>query len=146
MRRAWLLPIGLALCVASAPVVAEAEPFAVVANAENDARDVDAATLRRLFLKSQVEWPGGLSAKPFGRPANSPAHRALLEHVLQMDQARLTRHWISLKQRTGQRSTLEVESEDQLVLLLRRFPGALGVLPVARAEAEPQLAIVLRLP
>lgn len=137
---------GLVAAFSLGAVPAGAESYAVVTNADNTARDVDAATLRRLYLKEQAEWPGGRAAKPFGRPATSGAHKALLENVLRMDQDRLTRHWISLKQRTGQRSVLEVDSDAKLQALLQRFPGAFGVLPLALAEADPRLHVLLRLP
>ncbi len=136
----------LLVCLLLLPEVSAAESFAVVASAENPARSIDAATLRRLYLKEQSEWPDGTTGKPIARPAGSRAHELFLEHVLRMDQSRLTRHWISLKQRTGQRRALQVDSDEKLILLLRRFPGAFGVLPTSAVEDDPSLTILLRIP
>lgn len=139
----WL---GLTSVLLLQSLGASAQGFAVVASADRADERVTAAIVRRLYLKEQADWPSGIPGKPLGRPSESPAQREFLRHVLRMDQPRLTRHWIALKQRTGQRRVIQVDSDRKLVLMLRRFPEAFGVLPLSVAESDPSLVVLLKLP
>ena len=144
----WLLrltAIAMLTFSVALPAVAESSEYAVVSSAENRASEVDASLVRLLYLKELSEWPTGTSARPIGRAEGSPEDRLLLESVLEMDAARLAQHWISLKQRTGQRKVRRVESSEKVVLLLKHYPGAFAVLPIAIAEADPGLVVLLRL-
>ncbi|MCG8588163.1 MAG: hypothetical protein MJE66_02650 [Proteobacteria bacterium] len=138
---ALLLAVG-----GGAPGALAQETYAVVSSTGNANRaKVTPKLLRMLYLKELREWPDGTLARPIARPEDSEAHRLFRDQVLRMDEMRLARHWIGLKQRTGQRSLSPVAQDRTLIGLLKRYPGAFAVLPVAVAESDPELEILLKL-
>jgi hypothetical protein len=118
--------------------------YAIVVRADQTTGAADAALIRLLYLKILNEWPSGLPAKPIGPPDPSPENKILLDQLLRMDGARLARHWISLKQRTGQRRVRAVGSTAQALLLVKSRPGAFAIVPASAVEVDPDFTILFR--
>ena len=112
--------------------------YAVVVNNANSLSGDDASmmkTVKKIFLKDQTAWPGGVDSKPFDRPADSEAHNSFRDQVLGMSEAELSEHWIKLKQKTGDTPPREVASEAMLIKFVQKYEGAMGVVSSAKATA-----------
>ena len=152
LRDARLL-LGCLLCatvIAAVGVEARAgqAEFVVVAHAGAEIPSDRAAAiglLRDLYLKRRSAWPGGQETRPFARPRRSPEHARLLV-LLGLSEAELRRHWLSLKQRTGQVAPREIESDKILLALVRRYPGSFGVVSAEAAAGSADVEILFPLP
>ncbi len=127
----------------SAVPTADDAELVVVVNPANVLKgdDTARASVRQLYLKQRSEWPvrvGGepLDAKPFGRAAGSVEQRAFLSAVLGMSEVDLVKHWIDLKQRTGQTEPRSLASDRMVLKMVAKYPGGFGV--VDRASADEQ--------
>lgn len=123
--------------------------YAIVTNASNSYR-ADESTLRtvlkQLYLKQRSQWPNSIAAKPFGRPAGSSEHQVWLSHILGLRQSELAKHWLSLKQRNGETAPQEVESDEILLKLVAKYPGAFGVVPRDKASSARGVVVLLTIP
>ena len=88
--------------------------------------------VKRLFLKQQSTWPDGTNAKSFDRRKASAEQQAFNSTVLGMDDAVIARHWLSLKQTTGETPPRTVGSTNMLAKFVAKYDGAFGVV----AESE----------
>jgi len=110
---------------------ANADEFYVVVNSANNFSGTDTETktlVRRLFLKSIKKWPGGEKAVPFSRKDTNPAQAALLTEILSMSNAEYGQYWARQKQTTGDTPPHAVGSKSILLRLIRREPGAVGII------------------
>lgn len=133
-------------CLVTAPVAANAAEFAVVVNAgnqysggESDAKEM----VKQLFLKNRSRWPGNTEAKPLGRRADSPPHKAFLEKVLKMSEAQLAQHWLSLKQKTGQTPPRAIGSDKMLIKMVAKYQGGFSVVSKEAADGAGNKVKVL---
>jgi len=121
--------------------------FAVVINAKNefkgegkDARDA----VRRLFLKDASTWSGTKhKAKAFDRGAKDDAHISFVTDVLEMKESELAKHWIMVKQKSGETRPREVDSDRSLFKMIAKYDGALGFAETSSLEDLPEGTKVL---
>jgi len=109
---------------------AVADDFFVVVNNANNFRGTENEAkilVRRLFLKSIKNWPGGEKAVPLSRKDFDPAQVALLTEILEMSALEHGQHWARQKQTTGDTPPRAVGSKSILLRLIRREPGAIGI-------------------
>jgi len=105
--------------------------------------------IRQLYLKERTEWNGSIGAKPFNRSDGSDEEKAMREHLLGMSDAELAKHWISLKQKTGQTPPREVSSDTMVLKMVQKYDGAFGVLALDKAQAaadEGEVVILYTFP
>lgn len=127
------LLVGASLNSASA-----ADYYVVVNSANNFSGSEDEAKtlVRRLFLKSTKNWPGGETAVPFSRKDTNPAQVALLTEILSMSDAEHGQHWARKKQTTGDTPPRAVGSKSILLRLIKREPGAIGIMDGSDPEPD----------
>jgi len=117
-----------------------AEAFVVVANKNNGYEPANNEETRNLikalFLKSRKDWPSGESAKPFAFREGTPEAAAFQKQVLQMSDAELSKHWLTLKQTTGDTPPRELPSASMALKFIDKFEGAFSVMTKADAEAN----------
>ena len=140
--------VSLALVdpIASAGLKASAADYYVVvneANGFNGSEDEARALIRRLYLKTTKNWPGGETAVPFARKGSSDEQMALLQAILDMSDSEHVQHWARLKQTTGDTPPRAVGSNSILLRLIKREPGAIGVID-ASAPAPQGVKVLLR--
>lgn len=137
--------LSLAACVATNLFVASivssaaaADFYIVVNNANNFSGSEEEAKslIRRVFLKSTKNWPGGETAVPFARKDTSEAQNALLGSILSMTDVEHGQHWARQKQTTGDTPPRAVGSKSILLRLIKREPGAIGVMDGSGPEPE----------
>ncbi len=124
------------LTMMSTPALAE--NFAIVVNAENGFSG-DQGTLqtqiKRLYLKEQSAWPGGIESIPFGREEASPEQMAFEQFILGMSSAEIQGHWLKLKQIRGETPPRGIGSARILARQIGKNPGAFGVVLSSEAAA-----------
>lgn len=129
-------------------VSAVAQDYAIVVNAANDysaSEDEMRTTVRRLYLKEQSEWPNGITAEPFAREADDPAHQAFLSNILGMSAADAENHWLRVKQTRGETPPRTVGSGRIIMRLIGRQDGAFGIVSAEDAEgAGSDVRILMR--
>ncbi len=131
---------GAVLVLGSTAGTCAAAEYAVIANAANPDAARGAAireVVKRLFLKEQTNWPGGLPAKPLARPAGTPAADAFAAEVLGMSRTALDNHWLHLKQTKGETPPRAVGSVRILLRLVGKYPGAFSVVSAEQAASLP---------
>lgn len=146
----WLLAIGAALLaivpgnrVHATPQNQKAAPrFVVVVNAKNDIKGDTKKVIddiKKLFLRTQKQWSSRINGKPiegkpFDRDVNSDAHKAMLTGILKISEAKLTSHWMKMKQKNGTTKPRAVKSSSSLIRFIKKYEGAFGIM--TREEAE----------
>ncbi len=135
-----------AILIVSVSTNARAEDFMVVVNADNPFSGDEGAVkaqLKRLFLKDQRDWPGGISAIPFGRDPEDPAQKAFATEILGMSESELDAHWLKLKQTAGETPPKSIGSARILVRQIAKNPGAFGLIAKSEAGDVPEGVKVL---
>ncbi len=120
----------------STPTIAQ--EYAVMVNAQNGFSgddNVKRTQIKRLYLKEQKNWPGGVEAIPFGREEGSAAQQAFIQKVLGMTGTELEAHWLKLKQMSGETPPRGVGSARILARQIGKKPGAFGVVQASEAAA-----------
>lgn len=118
---------------------ASAADYYVVVNESNTfsgTEDEARALIRRLYLKSIKNWPGGQVAVPFARKDAGPVQQATLQALLSMSEAEHGQHWARQKQTTGDTPPRAVGSKSILLRLIKREPGAVGIIDASGPEPE----------
>jgi len=114
--------------------------FVVVTNTNNGYEPEDKEKTRNLikslFLKKRGDWPGGESAKPFAFRDGTPETEAFQKEVLRMSDAELSKHWLTLKQTTGDTPPRKLPSASLAVKFIAKFEGALSVMAKSDAESN----------
>ncbi|MDQ7018011.1 MAG: hypothetical protein Q9M33_02495 [Robiginitomaculum sp.] len=128
---------GLAgLLMSMAAPAAQAQTFAVIVNAENNFtgdENTKRTQIKRLYLKEQTAWPGGVESIPFGREAGSPEQVAFEKSVLAMSNSEIESHWLKLKQIRGETPPRGIGSVRILARQVGKKPGAFGVVLASEA-------------
>jgi len=127
-----------------------AEKFAVIVNSENnyDSSGSGAKTLlSQLFLKQRSSWPNNLKAKPFSYDQYSAEQQEFNKAVLGMNQTQLTQYWISVKQKNGETPPKEIRSLRLMLLVVAKYPGAFGVIPMSQIPDDAEgIKVLFELP
>lgn len=147
-KLAVTIGVSLALIdpIASGGMKASAADYYVVVNEANGfsgSEDEAKALIRRLYLKTTKNWPGGETAVPFARKGASSAQMALLQAILNMSDSEHLQHWARQKQTTGDTPPRAVGSNSILLRLIKREPGAIGVID-ASAPAPDGVKVLLK--
>ncbi|PHS25804.1 MAG: hypothetical protein COA84_07125 [Robiginitomaculum sp.] len=113
-----------------------AQTYAVVVNVENQFsgdEDTKRTQIKRLYLKEQTAWPGGVGAIPFGREAGSPEQAAFEKAVLAMSSGEIEGHWLKLKQIRGETPPRGIGSARILARQIGKNTGGFGVVLASEA-------------
>ncbi len=122
------------------------ESYAVVVNASNN-YSADASVMKnqvkQLFLKQTSSWPNGKKVNAFDRGKGSTETSAFNKNILKMDSAAVARHWLGLKQKTGETPPRNVKSTNMLLKLIAKYEGGLGIVDSETAKKLPEGVKVL---
>lgn len=87
---------------------------------------LDSVYLNQIFAMQTRKWPDGLAIQVFILPSDSNLHRKFVVNRLQIHAHQLDRIWNRmLFTGTGKAPTV-VESEDEMLKVIRTTPGAIG--------------------
>lgn len=119
--------------------VFNATTFAVVVNPANSYSGTPAEVrklVKQLYLKSRRDWPGkgGTQAKALARAKGTDEQAALLSEILKMSATELEKHWIAVKQKTGQTRPNVVKSDTMLIKFVKKYDGALCIVKESVAK------------
>lgn len=125
---------------------AKPDAYAIVVNAENSvsgSRTDLIATIRRLYLKQQKDWPDGSSAIVFARPAGTEEEVAFRKYILGMDESRLESHWLRLKQTQGAPPPRAVGSARILLRQISLRKSAFGIVRMSELGDAAGVKVLL---
>lgn len=108
---------------------AAVDPVTVVVVVNDDVLDdsIDAATVRRIFLRRQRFWADGALAAPVNLPATSPVRETFSLSILGRSPREMAGFWNDLYF-NGVQPPPVVESQRAVLLYVARTPGAIGYL------------------
>ena len=106
---------------------------------ESEMREV----VKRLFLKKQSAWPNGLNAKCFDRAKASSEQNAFNSTILNMESLAIARHWLGLKQATGETPPRNVGSANILTKFVGKYDGGMGIVTESELAGLPENVRVL---
>ncbi|MEO5769556.1 MAG: phosphate ABC transporter substrate-binding protein [Polyangia bacterium] len=108
---------------AAAPVPA----FRVIVNPENPTTNVDRKFVADIFLKKATRW-GQLDSvvRPVDLRPDSPARRAFDEEVLRRSVSAVRNYWQQMVFTGRDVPPPELNSEEEMVAYVLRYPGAIG--------------------
>lgn len=106
---------------------------------ESDMREL----VKRLFLKRQSAWPNGATAKCFDRSRTSNEQTTFNQTILEMSDAVIARHWLRLKQTTGETPPRNVGSTNVLSKFVSKYDGGMGVVAENELATLPETVRVL---
>ena len=141
MRRNILLAVAL---LVPAALTAQTKTYAVIVNVNNactETGDKARSIVKKLFLKQLKKWPGGRSAKPYGRK-KGPEMAAFLSRVLGMGDAELARHWLKKKNMDGATPPKEVSSARMTLKYVGKHEGALGIVALDEVKGEKDVRVL----
>ncbi len=116
-----------------------AQQFAVIVNSENNyyaSSDEIKTIISQMYLKKRPNWPNGMKSMPFTPNDHSTEQQAFNENILKMNQAQLTQYWTAVKQKTGDSPPKEVKSPKLMLIIVAKYPGAFGVVPVENISED----------
>lgn len=110
-----------------APALAEGSPaFRVIVHPNNPLRSADRAYVADAFLKKLTRWQDGEPIRPVDLRADNPVRRRFSENVLKRSVGAVRSYW---QQRIFSGRDVpppELESDENVVGFVAKFPGAIG--------------------
>lgn len=133
------------IATTAAPAVL-AQPYSIIVNVTNNyaaSDDEMRQLIKRLFLKQETDWPNGELARAFGRDPKSSEQNVFAEKILAMNTAEIARHWLGLKQKTGETPPRSINSTRMLLKTVEKYPGAFGLVDEKTAKELPNTVKIL---
>lgn len=104
-----------------------AEPaFRIIVNEMNPITSIDRKTLADVFLKKVTRWGDGEVIRPVDLRPESAARAAFTEEVLRRTVVAVKSYWQQLVFSGRDVPPPEVDSDEQVIKLVLRSPGAVG--------------------
>jgi ABC-type phosphate transport system substrate-binding protein len=129
--RAVPLALTMMLTLPGAAVVgADARPapagFQVIVNPANPAGSIDRKFLADAFLKKITRWPHEEAIRPVDLAPDSPVRRRFSDDVLKRSVAAIKSYWQQLVFSGRDVPPPELDTDEQVVKYVLRYPGAVG--------------------
>jgi ABC-type phosphate transport system substrate-binding protein len=147
-RRFWpalsLLCAACGLAALGSPARAEeATPdFRVVVHPQNPQRSAERSFVADAFLKKTSHWDGGETIRPVDLRPGAAARRVFTERVLKRTIGAVRSYW---QQRIFSGRDVpppELESDDEVVAFVAKYPGAIGyVSGAAKLKGVKELSV-----
>lgn len=134
----------LSILVSSSSMGDADAKFVIIVNSKNtvNSESIKNNHIRNIFMLNKNKWQNGKRAKPFFPSKNNPSYKYLLKHVLRVSEAKLNRHWLQIKQRTGTSMPPTISRDNSMVKTVENNVGAIAIV---NADTElPSTVKVLR--
>jgi ABC-type phosphate transport system substrate-binding protein len=119
----------LAAAVAEHPraVQAAAPPgYRIVVNPQNAAVTVDRKFISDAFLKKVTRWPDGEPIRPVDQQPESPMRARFSDEVVKRSVSAVKSYWQQLVFSGREIPPPELDSDEEVIRYVLRFPGAVG--------------------
>lgn len=129
-----ILAIAALWLAFSSPSVASDDAFKVIVHRDVPGTAVERAFLRRVFLRTAIEWDNGVAVRPVDLATGSPVRDRFTAEVLGKTPSAMRSYWM---QRIFSGTAVpppEVKSAAQVIAYVQANPGAVGYIP---ATADP---------
>jgi ABC-type phosphate transport system substrate-binding protein len=118
-------------------------PYRVVVNPQNKTTSVDRKFVADIFLKKITRWPDGEVVHPVDLSPESPARARFSEEVLRRSVSAVKSYWQQLVFSGREVPPPELESDEEVLRYVLRFPGGIGYLSGA-ANVERVKVVTVR--
>lgn len=126
-----LLALAGVCALAAGPSRAAATGFRVIVNPANSVGPLDRKFLTDAFLKKSTRWPTGELIRPVDLGSDSPVRRRFSEEVLSRSVAAVKSYWQTLIFAGRAIPPPEMDSDEEVVRYVAKYPGAVGYVSVA---------------
>jgi len=125
-----ILTVSLTIFISSA---ASAD-LAIIVHPGSNTGDLDAQSVRMLFLGERKSFPSGLHATPINHVAGSPDRKEFFASVLSMPETGYSRHW-KRKMSTGiGHSPDELNSYEAVLQSIANTPGSISYIDASKVD------------
>lgn len=146
--RAWLRNLALAwvflgagtLQTNAAERVAE---IAVIVASRGPARELDVATLARIYRRKMLHWQDGSKIEPVNLPAAEPLRQSFSRQALKMEPEELEAYW-NQQYFQGIFPPYVLSSEEAVLRFVADTPGAIGYVSACAVDARVAVVLYLR--
>ncbi len=113
----------------------------VVAHTGVTVQSLPINSARSMFGMRQLSWPDGQQVRVFVFPDRHPLHTDFCKEVLNMYPYQLRQSWDRLIYSGMGQAPIEVNSEEEMLMLVARTPGAIGYVRKANTNAVRIISI-----
>jgi ABC-type phosphate transport system substrate-binding protein len=142
----WLCRLSLLAALAILPCVrvsAEAAPgFRVIVNAQNQVTSVDRRFLADAFLKKTTRWGDGQPIRPVDLGPDAAVRQRFSDDVLRRSVSAVKSYWQQLVFSGRDVPPPELDSDEEVVRYVARYPGAVGYVSPAASLAGVRAVMV----
>ncbi|HEX3693974.1 MAG TPA: phosphate ABC transporter substrate-binding protein [Polyangia bacterium] len=140
--------VALVLAVAAAaPVLSHAagsSSYRVVVNPQNSATSVDRKFVVDAFLKKITRWPDGEIIRPVDLSPDSPARGRFSDEIIKRSVSAVKSYWQQLVFSGREVPPPEMDSDEDVIRYVLRFPGAIGYVSGAANAEHVKVVTILR--
>ena len=127
MRTAIVGAISVFLVGAVALAEGPARPgYRLIVNPQNSVTSLDRKFVAEAFLKRTTTWPQGDSIRPVDQGSDSSARRRFSDDILSRSVAAVKNYWQQAIFSGRDVPPPELDSDEDVVRYVLRFPGAIG--------------------
>jgi ABC-type phosphate transport system substrate-binding protein len=137
-----LLPIVMAWLMLM-PVMAQGEDMVVVANPHSGIDSLSREEVINIYLGRYRQLASGVSAQPVDSPATHPDKARFYQLLVSKDLAEINAYWSRLIFSGRTTPPRAAKSEEDLLNIIRRTPGAIGY--VDRSKIDGRVVLVYEL-
>ncbi|MFT5758302.1 MAG: ABC-type phosphate transport system substrate-binding protein [Alteromonadaceae bacterium] len=110
--------------------------ISVISHQSVDVQSLSTSQLRRIYTMRQLQWPNNMRIKVYILPSNNLTHKKFCKENLRIFPYQLDRIWNNLTfSGLGVAPTL-VKSEEELLEIVSRTPGAIGYIDHVNKEGH----------
>ena len=113
----------------------------IIANPGVAVQNLPINSARSMFGMRQLSWSDGQQVRVFVLPDRHPLHIDFCKEVLNMYPYQLRQSWDRLIYSGMGQAPIEVNSEEEMLMLVARTPGAIGYLRKANTNAVHSISI-----
>ncbi|SRR6266478_3275570 len=114
--------------------------FRVVVNPQNVATSVDRKFVADAFLKKVTRWPDGEAVRPVDLQPESPARARFSDEIVKRSVSAVKSYWQQLVFSGREIPPPELDSDEEVIRYVLRFPGAIGY--VSGAASADRVKVV----
>lgn len=130
-------------CLMLMSAVAHAEDMVVIAHPKSGIDKLSRTEVINIFLGRFRQLPSGISAQPVDLPQAYPEKARFYRVLVNKDLAEINSYWSRLVFSGRTAPPMEARSQEDLINIISRTPGAIGY--IARSKLDARVKLVYEL-
>lgn len=129
------------LAISSSAAMAD---VAIISHPDTKVGDIDAGSIRNVFLGERKSFPNGIYAYPINHKQGSPDRETFFSSVLSMSEKAHDRHWKRKQATTTGYRPLEVSSYEDLLESVASTPGSVGYIDAGMVDDSVRVLMTIQ--